>query len=278
MRVRFLSMVSACSSSSNSCSSTSLFFHLIMPPHHNNTARLQAAMDDNSGSGQVPSRKRPAAALKRCLETEGKGGGREGGHGRKFPAAWCYVIAAARGKGCLLLFLSGHTSHETDDPPRTYINACTKRLASSSSPPLLPPSAKVRSFFPSSLWHPSRLPSPPSHLLTHQSDHLFTGKDKADTGTASTSSTGKRRMLDTTRQGVRVWLVKVPVAVAEAIKNAQEGDKIGILTVSRSNGTGGSGGGGEELVSENVTGRVAWMGWEGGRKGRGGEELRVRAL
>ncbi len=85
-------------------------------------------------------------------------------------------------------------------------------------------------------------------------------------------------MLDTTRQGVRVWLVKVPVAVAEAIKNAQEGDKIGILTVSRSNGTGGSGGGGEELVSENVTGRVAWMGWEGGRKGRGGEELRVRAL
>ena len=40
-----------------------------------------------------------------------------------------------------------------------------------------------------------------------------------------------------------MWLVKVPVAVAEAIKNAQEGEKVGTLTVSR------SGGGGEELVS-----------------------------
>jgi hypothetical protein len=63
-------------------------------------------------------------------------------------------------------------------------------------------------------------------------------------------------MLDTTRQGVRVWLVKVPVAVAEAIKNAQEGEKVGTLTVSRSTGNGnggGSGGGGEELVS--VVGR-----------------------
>ncbi|GAB5033688.1 transcription initiation factor iif subunit [Nannochloropsis oceanica] len=59
-------------------------------------------------------------------------------------------------------------------------------------------------------------------------------------------------MLDTTRQGVRVWLVKVPVAVAEAIKNAQEGDKIGTLTVSRSNGSGGSGGGGQELRTEAV--------------------------
>jgi len=62
-------------------------------------------------------------------------------------------------------------------------------------------------------------------------------------------------------------LVKVPVAVAEAIKNAQEGDKIGTLTVSRSNGSGGSGGGGQELVSESVKGSVAGMRWEmeGGR-------------
>jgi len=71
-------------------------------------------------------------------------------------------------------------------------------------------------------------------------------------------------MLDTTRQGVRVWLVKVPVAVAEAIKNAQEGEKVGTLTVSRSSGGGGGGGGGgEELVSAG--------GRKGGRGGREGE-------
>jgi len=69
-------------------------------------------------------------------------------------------------------------------------------------------------------------------------------------------------MLDTTRQGVRVWLVKVPVAVAEAIKNAQEGEKVGTLTVSRSSGGGGGGGGGgEELVSAG--------GRKGGRGGKG---------
>ena len=46
-----------------------------------------------------------------------------------------------------------------------------------------------------------------------------------------------------------MWLVKVPVAVAEAIKQAQEGDKVGTLTVSRS---AGGGGGGEEHRTEAV--------------------------
>jgi len=34
---------------------------------------------------------------------------------------WCYVVAPARGIGYLILFIPGHTSHETDDSPCLYI-------------------------------------------------------------------------------------------------------------------------------------------------------------